>query len=283
MKSGNFWKPYQGNSSEELPQLPFFHNTTEFIYSKVEDSFWRLKAAEEEDEFYGEKKVFFFYGNPLYVSKKWEPPVILGVHIKLKNSNFCITPTDTGMIKNMKENEITRIHEISDEELQNYVHHVDLDDMIPFINNFICDWYGDIKNYTEVKLKKAFVPHSIFIQKEHHKLLNADMNSVFNEKFLSENKLDLDKRKGTVELAITDDGDVVLPFTAQLAFVALPKDMRGEDNHIKKLKKYFNNNYGQKVDDSIIYSYPYLNGVTHKSVGDIMEDCRKEYYKRFNI
>ncbi|MFD2568289.1 hypothetical protein [Pseudotenacibaculum haliotis] len=282
LESGNFWKPYQSSEYEQLPELPFFHNTTEFIYSKIEDSFWRLKAV-EEDKFYGEKKVFFFYGNPLYVSKKWEPPVILGIHIKVKNSSFCITPTDTGMIKNMKENEITRISKIPDEELFNYVNHVDLDDMIQYINNFIFDWYGDIKNYTEVKLKDSFEPHSIPIQKEHHKLLEADMESVFNEDFLKENNLDLDKRKGTVELAIGDNGNLILPFTARLAFVALPEDKRGNNFHIKKLKEYFDKNHGEIVDDSKIYPYDYLENGAHKSIKQIMDECRGEYYKRFKI
>lgn len=275
-----FWNKYVSKLDQsDLIALPFFHNTKMSSFEEIEINQWVLNA-EIKDEFHKDKKIFFFYGNPVYVKKEWDHPIVLGVKFKNLKKPESICPTDTGLIMQLVKN--NRVKQ-SDRGRDYYYHHFTQDvyeeQFIPTINKYLTDWFGNIENYCSGRLMENPKYETKDCHINHYKFVNLNLQDFFKKKELEKHKFAFDKRRRTVELAF--GGNVNLPVFSEVAFIGIPNnptDKTMKESIMAQLR-ILNNEVEQRIYEYDIFDEN-SNGV---SLEDIMSDCIKHYHQLYNI
>jgi len=271
-----FWSNYIAKTDEsKLKTLPFFHNTEMSSFEKVESNQWVLNSN-IDDRFHQGKKIFFFYGNPVYFKEGWDRPIVMGVSFKNLKQKESLCPTDTGLVMNLVENKKLNFSKKGrDYFYDNLVESVKQEELIPTINKYLENWFGTVDNYCSGFLMKdpAYEPKDCHY--EHLDFVTHSPDKLFKKEFLKKNNLDFDKRRRSVELAI--GGNVNL-LVCQISFIGIPNNIR--DKTMKERISFELN----IEDPERIYEYD-LNDEygCPISLKDIMADCIKSYHKIYDI
>jgi len=306
----NFWEEFNKTDStfdknhESIKTLPFFHSCDLPGFENIMNTGKILPRKDEEDDFYAKKKVFCYYGKPLYNKADWNAPYILGLKFKTekekpdidseKISKPSISPTDTGMLSSLKKIEDLKISKYLKENdpVILFTSDMEVEYSEILIKKYIKQWFLNNKSYCRSELLEMNDDEDIRSAvcrtfKKQILELNDSLDK-FKKDFIKENGLYyLNDRKFCIEFAFDDQIDLK---DCELLHASIPKDVNTKD-HRNFLIKTFGIDEG--MIDKKVNEYPLRR--EHRisqtkiaksirfSLDKLILNCIQEFQKEFDL
>lgn len=296
----NFWDEFNSGiiheKDESLKTLPFFHSCDLASFETIVEKKEIEPKNDKKDRFYDKKKVFCYYGKPIYYKPQWDAPYILG--FRFKEGVTTIAPTDTGMLMSLKDlKELAISNFLTDNDAVDlFTSHMSIKEAEEIIKNYIYEWFNDNEAYCDSLLLDDKEISLSVCRTFKEKILELNNTfDQFNKDFIEKHGLmRLDQRKLCVEVAFDDKIDLR---DCELLFAAIPNDIN-QKKHRDFLEKTFD--LKKEELDKKIYEYNLRrvhklrkskNGTEKQKevrtvkfpLDKLIDNCIEEFQKKFEL